>query len=67
MMIGRPGSSGLRSGEYRGVVWLPWRAFQRVLSRSDRLTPERCVEVYLPQLQRTQFERSPSGSCGGGN
>ena len=39
-------------GEYRGVVRVPRRVFQRLLP--DRPTPERCVEAYY--LQRTRFE-----------
>jgi len=39
-------------GEYRGVVRVPPRVFQRLLP--DRPTPERCVEAYY--LQRTRFE-----------
>ena len=39
-------------GEYRGVVRVPRRVFQRLLP--ERPTPERCVETYY--LQRTRFE-----------
>jgi hypothetical protein len=39
-------------GEYRGVVRVPRRVFQRLLP--ERPTPERCVEAYY--LQRTRFE-----------
>jgi hypothetical protein len=39
-------------GEYRGVVRVPRRVFQRLLSETP--TPERCVERYY--LQRTRFE-----------
>lgn len=39
-------------GEYRGVVRVPRRVFQLVLT--DRSTPERCVEAYY--LQRSSFE-----------
>ena len=46
-------------GEYRGMVRVPRRVFQRLLP--ERPTPERCVEAYY--LQRTRFERSLSGSC----
>jgi len=49
----------------RGVVRLPRRVFHRLLP--ERPTPERCVEPYY--VQRTRFERSPSGSwpaCGRG-
>jgi len=43
---------GIEIGEYRGVVRVPRRVFQRLLS--ERPTPERCVEAYY--LQRTRFE-----------
>jgi hypothetical protein len=39
-------------GEYRGVVRVPRRVFQRLLP--DRPTPERGVEAYY--LQPTRFE-----------
>ena len=39
-------------GEYRGVVRVPRRVFQRLMP--ERPTPERCVETYY--LQRTRFE-----------
>jgi hypothetical protein len=39
--------------EYREVVRVPRRVFQRLLP--ERTTPERCVETYY--LQRTRFER----------
>jgi len=39
-------------GEYRGIVRVPRRVFQRLVP--ERPTPERCVEAYY--LQRTQFE-----------
>jgi len=38
--------------EYRGIVRVPRRVFQRLLP--ERPTPERCVEAYY--LQRTRFE-----------
>jgi hypothetical protein len=41
-----------RYGEYRGVVRVPRRAFQRLLP--ERPTRERCVEAYY--LQRTRLE-----------
>jgi hypothetical protein len=44
---------GVGIGEYEGVVRLPRRVFQRILSQSP--TPERCLEAY--HLQRTHFER----------
>jgi hypothetical protein len=43
---------GVEIGEYRGVVRVPRRVFQGLLS--ERPTPERCVEAYY--LQRTRFE-----------
>jgi len=43
---------GVEIGEYRGVVRVARRVFQRLLP--DRPTPERCVEAYY--LQRTRFE-----------
>jgi hypothetical protein len=43
---------GVEIGEYRGVVRVPRRVFQRLLP--ERATPERCVEAYY--LQRTRLE-----------
>ena len=43
---------GVEIGEYRGVVRVPRRVFQRLLP--ERPTPERCVEAYY--LQRARFE-----------
>ena len=43
---------GVEIGEYRGVVRVPRRVFQGLLS--ERPTPERCVEAYYQQ--RTRFE-----------
>jgi hypothetical protein len=43
---------GVEIGEYHGVVRVPRRVFQRLLS--ERPTPEKCVEAYY--LQRTRFE-----------
>ena len=43
---------GVEIGEYRGVVRVSRRVFQRLLP--ERPTPERCVEAYC--LQRTRFE-----------
>jgi hypothetical protein len=43
---------GVQIGEYGGVVRVPRRVFQRLLS--EQPTPERCVEAYY--LQRTRFE-----------
>ena len=44
---------GVEIGDYRGVVRVPRRVFQRLLP--ERPTPERCVEAYY--LRRTRFER----------
>jgi hypothetical protein len=43
---------GVEIGEYRGVVRVPRRVFQRLLP--ERPTPGRCIETYF--LQRTRFE-----------
>ena len=43
---------GVEISEYRGVVRVPRRVFQRLLP--ERPTPERCVEAYY--FQRTRFE-----------
>ena len=43
---------GVEIDEYRGVVRVPRRVFQRLLP--ERPTPERCVEAYY--LQRIRFE-----------
>jgi uncharacterized protein YcaQ len=43
---------GVEIGEYRGVVRVPRRVFQRLLP--ERPTPERCVNAYY--LERTRFE-----------
>jgi hypothetical protein len=43
---------GIEIGEYRGVVCVKRRVFQRLLHESP--TPEWCLEGY--HLQRTQFE-----------
>src|ERR1700736_3530068 len=43
---------GVEIAEYRGVVRVPRRVFQRLLL--ERPTPERCVEAYY--LQRARFE-----------
>jgi hypothetical protein len=43
---------GVEIGEYKGVVRVPRRVFQRLLPESP--TPRRCVEAYY--LQRTRFE-----------
>jgi Protein of unknown function (DUF1488) len=44
---------GVEIGEYRGVVRVARRVFQRLLP--ERPSPERCLEAYY--LQRTRFER----------
>ena len=43
---------GVEIREYRGLVRVARRVFQRLLP--ERPTPERCVEAYY--LQRTRFE-----------
>jgi len=43
---------GVEIGEYRGVVRVPRRVFQRLLPETP--IPERCVEAYY--LQRARFE-----------
>jgi hypothetical protein len=43
---------GVEIGEYRGVVRVPRRVFQRLIPETP--TPERCVEVYY--FQRARFE-----------
>ena len=43
---------GIEIGEYQGVVRVPRRAFQRLLT--ERPTPKRCVEAFY--LRRTRFE-----------
>lgn len=43
---------GVGIGEYRGVVRVPRRVFQRLLT--DAPTPESCVEAYY--LHRTRLE-----------
>jgi hypothetical protein len=43
---------GVEIGEYEGMVRVPRRVFQRLLSETP--TPEPCVERYY--LQRTRFE-----------
>ena len=43
---------GIEIGEYRGVVRMPRRVFQRLLPETP--IPQRCVEAYY--LQRTRFE-----------
>jgi hypothetical protein len=48
----RRAAFGVEIGEYRGIVRVPCRVFQRLLP--ERPTPERCVEAYY--LQRTRFE-----------
>jgi hypothetical protein len=48
---------GVEIGKYRGVVRVPRRLFQRLLSRAAH--PPRCVEAYY--LQRTRFESIAEG------
>ena len=43
---------GVEIGEYRGVVRVPRRVLQRLLTEAP--TPERHIEAYY--LQRTRFE-----------
>ena len=43
---------GVEIGEYRGVVTVPRRVFQRLLP--ERPTPVKCIQAYY--LQRTRFE-----------
>ena len=43
---------GVEIGEYRGIVRVPRRVFQRLLP--ERPTPQRCVGAYY--LQRPRFE-----------
>jgi hypothetical protein len=54
---------GVEIGEYRGVVRVPRRVFQRLLSEGP--TPERCVEAYY--LQPPGSRASLSGNCAGGS
>jgi hypothetical protein len=51
------GEFGVVIGEYRGVVRVPRRVFQRLLPEGP--TPARCVEAFY--LQRTRFERVAEG------
>ncbi len=44
---------GVSVGEYRGIVRVHRRVFQRMLTEGP--TPERCLEAY--HLNRTQLER----------
>ena len=44
---------GIAIGEYEGIVRVPRRVFQRLLS--ERPTLEHCLETY--HFQRTRFER----------
>jgi hypothetical protein len=44
---------GVEIGEYAGVVRVPRRVFQHLLT--ERPTPEKCVEGY--HVNRTRFER----------
>ena len=53
---------GVEIGEYRGVVWVPRRVFQRLLPA--RSTPERRVSR-LTTSSGPGSRASPSGSCAG--
>jgi hypothetical protein len=55
---------GVEIGEYRGVVRVPRRVFQRLLS--ERPTPERCIEAYFLPAHPVG-EHRPSRSCVGGS
>jgi hypothetical protein len=48
---------GVEIGEYRGVVRVPRRVFQHLLTGTP--TPERCVEAY--HLHRTRLELIAEG------
>jgi len=48
---------GVEIGEYRGVVTVPRRVFQRLLP--ERPTPVKCIQAYY--LQRTRFESIAEG------
>jgi hypothetical protein len=54
---------GVEIGEYQGVVGVPRRVFQRLLT--ERPAPERCVEAFY--LQRTASRASLSASSVGAN
>lgn len=54
---------GVGIGEYRSVVRVPRRVFQRLLPESP--TPERCLEAY--HLQRTALNGSPSANSVSGS
>jgi len=47
---------GVEIGEYRGVVRVPRRVFQRLLA--ERPTPERCVEAYTSAHQVRKHRRA---------
>ena len=53
---------GVEISEYRGVVRVPLRVFQRLLP--ERPTPERCVAKFY--LQRSG-SRASERSCSGGS
>jgi len=60
---------GVEIGEYRGVVTIPRRVFQRLLP--ERPTPEKCVEAPpaapLRKHRRTKAAATPvdrGGECG---
>src|SRR6516162_6739403 len=55
---------GVEIGEYRGVVTVPRRVFQRLLP--ERPTPERCVEAYYLHEPGSRASRrgDPSAAVG---
>ena len=55
---------GVEIGEYRGVVRVPRRVFQRLLA--ERPTPERCVEAYYLSSE-PGLRASPSANSAGGS
>ena len=50
MLSGKPWSSWVEIGAYRGVIRVPRRVFQRLLP--ERPTPELCVEAYYLRSTR---------------
>jgi hypothetical protein len=53
---------GVEIGEYRGVVRVPRRVFQRLLP--GRPTPERCVEALLPPADPVRGYRRANAARG---
>src|SRR5215469_10846358 len=53
--IERGAAFGVEIGEYRGVIRVPRRVFQRLLP--ERPTPERCVEAYYLQQHPVREHR----------